>query len=78
MSVSPFSRFPPVLDVPGVADLLGISIEQVRRLAGEGWLPGARVGDRWLFNRDEVLTWFEAQKVVPDGEDPETGGTRTG
>ena len=63
-----FERYPPILDVPGVADLLGLSIEDVRRLTGEGWLPSARVGERLLFRRDDVLDWFRSQRVVPDDE----------
>ena len=78
MSGSAFSRFPPVLDVPGVADMLGISIEQVRRLVGEGWIPGARVGQRWLFSRDEVLAWFEDQRVQPGDDEPDSGEPLTG
>jgi hypothetical protein len=61
-----FKRFPPILDVPGVADLLGLSIEEVRRLSGEGWLPSTMVNDRRFFRRDEVLEWLREQRVTPD------------
>ena len=44
-----FSRYPPVLDLPGVADLLGLSIEEVRRLHGEGWIDAACVADEPCF-----------------------------
>ncbi len=65
-----FERYPPILDTPGVADMLGLSIGEVRRLTGEGWLPSATVNGRRLFHRDEVLEWFRAQRVKPE-EGPE-------
>jgi excisionase family DNA binding protein len=67
--VKGFSHVPPVLDLPGVADLLGISVEEARRLAGEGWIPSATVGERRLFRRDEVLDWFRAQQVKPPDQE---------
>ncbi len=63
-----FERFPPVLDTPGVADLLGLSIEEVRRLAGEGWLPSIVVAGRRRYRRDEVIGWLRQQRVDPDDE----------
>lgn len=69
-----FEDYPPILDIAGVADLLGISIEEVRRLSGEGWLPSARVGERSLFGRDEVIAWLRSRSIEPpDDEDPAAG-----
>ena len=62
-----FSKYAPVLDLPGVADLLGISIEEARRLTGEGWLPSTPVGDKTLFHRDQVVNWLREQRVTPPG-----------
>lgn len=64
------ARFPPILDLPGVADLLGISIEEARRLAGEGHLAAAEADGRGLFHRDLVLKWLRAQRVRPLDYDP--------
>ena len=60
-----FSRCPPVLDLPGVADLLGLSIEETRRLSGEGWIDSVCVGGRVLFHRDRVIDWLRSRRVVP-------------
>lgn len=60
------ARFPPILDLPGVADLLGISIEEARRLAGEGHLAAAEAGGPGLFRRDPVLEWLRSQRVRPE------------
>ena len=60
-----FSRYPPVLDLPGVADLLGLSIEETRRLSGEGWIDAVCVGGRLLFHRDRVIDWLRSWRVAP-------------
>lgn len=60
-----FSHYPPVLDLPGVADLLGISIEQTRRLNGEGWIEGVCIDGRVFFHRDRIIDWLRSQRVVP-------------
>jgi len=67
--VKGFEHVAPVLDLAGVADLLGISIEDARRLAGEEWIPSTLAGGRRLFRRDEVLAWLRTQQVTP----PEPG-----
>ena len=69
-----FARYPPVLDVPGVADLLGVSIEETRRLVGEGWLPSRSVGDKRLFHRDEIIGWLRDQRIEPHPDEPEAVG----
>lgn len=74
MGVKGFSRYPPVLDLPGVADLLGLSIEEVRRLAGEGWIDAAHVGGRTLFHRDRVIDWIRSLRVAPPDSDSEYFG----
>lgn len=65
-----FERYPPVLDTPGVADMLGLSIEEVRRLAGEGWLPSVMVEGRRRYRRDDVINWLRQQRVHPEDDDP--------
>lgn len=60
-----FAHYPPVLDLPGVADLLGLSIEQARRLSGEGWIDTVYIDGRALFHRDRVIDWLRSQRVNP-------------
>ncbi len=60
-----FTHYPPVLDLPGVADLLDLSIEQARRLSGEGWIDAVHVDGRTLFHRDRVIEWLRSQRVNP-------------
>lgn len=40
------------------ADLLGVTAQQVRALARDGEVPGARkVGRQWRFSRVALLSW---------------------
>lgn len=57
--------YPPIMDTAMVGELLQMSPVHVRRLAREGVIPAYRIeGVRaFKFKRDEVLNWFESQKV---------------
>ena len=57
--------YPPILDTAMVGELLQMSPVHVRRLAREGVIPAYRIeGVRaFKFKRDEVLSWFEGQRV---------------
>ncbi len=64
MARQPFD-YPPIMDTAMVGELLQMSPVHVRRLAREGVIPAYRIeGVRaFKFKRDEVLGWFENQKV---------------
>jgi excisionase family DNA binding protein len=53
------NRDPEVLDVQGVARMLGISTHAVYALFKKGELPGKKVARRWLTTRDSVLRWLK-------------------
>ena len=57
--------YPPIMDTSMVGELLQMSPVHVRRLAREGVIPAYRIeGVRaFKFKRDEVLKWFEGQRV---------------
>jgi len=57
--------YPPIMDTSMVGELLQMSPVHVRRLAREGVIPAYRIeGVRaFKFKRDEVLNWFENQRV---------------
>ena len=63
---SEMQDFPPLLDIPGVADMLSLSMEETRRLIGEGWIDHAGVKGRQLFHRDRVIEWLKNQRVNPN------------
>jgi excisionase family DNA binding protein len=57
--------YPPIMDTAMVGELLQMSAVHIRRLAREGVIPAYRIeGVRaFKFKRDEVLSWFESQRV---------------
>ncbi len=73
-------EFPPVLDTAMVAELLGMNIQVVRRMAREGQIPSYRLpgGRTFRFFRDEIFEWLRSFPVTPgdpdleDVEDDET------
>ena len=64
-------EFPPVLDTALVAELLGMNVQVVRRLAREGKIPAYRLpgGRAFHFFRDEVLEWLKGFPVQGADED---------
>lgn len=64
------SDYPPIMDTSMVGEFLQMSPVHVRRLAREGVIPAYRIeGVRaFKFKRDEVLAWFEGQRVDLNNE----------
>jgi PTS system nitrogen regulatory IIA component len=40
---------------------VGLAVEEVRRLADRGKLPGQKVGGQWRFNRARVTEWLQQE-----------------
>jgi excisionase family DNA binding protein len=47
-----------VLTADDVALLLRVSPKTVKRMAGDGRMPGQRVGRAWRFSKAAVLDWL--------------------
>jgi len=64
-------EFPPVLDTAMVAELLGMNIQVVRRMAREGQIPSYRLpgGRTFRFFRDEIFDWLRSFPVGPGTSD---------
>ena len=60
--------FPQVLDSAMVAEMLGMNVQVVRRMAREGQIPAYRLpgGRSFRFFRDEVLDWLRSHPVTAD------------
>lgn len=43
-----------IVDLIGMAEILKVSVDTVRRKANAGDIPGVRVGNRWRFKPSEV------------------------
>ena len=62
--------YPQVLDTAMVAEMLGMNVQVVRRMAREGTIPAYRLpgGRSFRFFRDEVLDWLKSFPVQTDAE----------
>lgn len=58
-------RLPHLLDIPKLAEHLGVTDRHVRRLVDERRIPYVRWGRRIRFDPDEVARWLEAARVEP-------------
>ena len=51
-----------ILTLKEVAEYLKLAEKTAYRLAGEGKLPGFKVGGSWRFKQQDVEAWIEDQK----------------
>jgi excisionase family DNA binding protein len=51
-----------ILTIKELADYLKLNEKTAYRLAGEGKLPGFKVGGSWRFKRKDIEVWIETQK----------------
>lgn len=65
------TEFPEVLDTSLVAELLGMNVQVVRRMAREGTIPAYRLpgGRSFRFFRDEILDWLRGFPVKIDEDE---------
>ena len=69
--MAPPEDYPQVLDTAMVAEMLGMNVQVVRRMAREGEIPAYRLpgGRSFRFFRDEVLDWLRSFPVTVEEED---------
>jgi len=62
--------YPQVLDTAMVAEMLGMNVQVVRRMAREGTIPAYRLpgGRSFRFFRDEVIEWLKSFPVQIDAD----------
>lgn len=57
-----------LLTAESVADMLGLSVQEVYRTAREGLIPAVRIGRRLRFDPDRLARWIEAGgQALPGG-----------
>lgn len=66
--MSKAADYPEVMDSAMVAEMLGMNVQIVRRMAREGEIPAYRLpgGRTFRFFRNEVLDWLRGFPVVTD------------
>lgn len=55
-------RFPKLIDIATLAELLGVGERYVRRMVAERRVPTVKIGHYVRFDLDEVLAWVERQR----------------
>jgi excisionase family DNA binding protein len=51
----------PLISAERAAQLLGVHPKTVKRLAGDGLIPGMRIGKLWRFRESVLDSWMSAQ-----------------
>lgn len=64
-------EYPPILDAAQVADLLGMNVQMVRKMAREGRLPAYRLpgGRAFKFFRDEIMEFVKAHPAAAQDQE---------
>lgn len=58
-----------ILTIQELAEYLKLNEKTAYRLAGEGKLPGFKVGGSWRFKREDIEQWIEQKKTRIVNED---------
>lgn len=58
-------RLPQLLDIQGVAEVLGVSVRHVRRLVAERRIPYIKWGRYLRFDPVQLETWIDDARVTP-------------
>lgn len=55
----------PLVGVPEIAELLGMSQAWVRRHAEAGHIPARKLEGTWKFKEAEVIAWADSKRTGP-------------
>ena len=61
-ATTPEDRFPELIDVLTLADLLGVKVRYVRRMVAERRVPTVKLGHLVRFDLAEIRRWLEEQR----------------
>lgn len=56
-------RLPRLLDVAGIAEILGVTVRHVRRLVADRRIPYLKWGHYVRFGPDDIQRWLEEARV---------------
>lgn len=57
------ARLPRLLDVHGVAEVLGVTVRHVRRLVADRRIPYLKWGHYVRFDPDDIQRWLKAARI---------------
>ena len=66
-------QLPRLLDLPGIAEHLGITERHVRRLVLERRIPFIKIGHFLRFDPEEIAEWLDAARIAAVRTNPLPG-----
>jgi len=61
-----------IMTVDEVSEFLQLSPKTIYQYTSNRTLPFIKIGNRVRFDMQDIMKWLEAQKVMPELDDPET------
>jgi excisionase family DNA binding protein len=61
-ATTPDDRFPELIDVPALAELLGVKERYVRRMVAERRVPTVKLGHLVRFDLAEIRRWLDERR----------------
>ncbi len=59
--IAGFVEYGPILTTDEVAEMLSLSVQEVRKLTREGRMPARKIGKAYRYFRDEIVSWLNEQ-----------------
>lgn len=64
-NVDSWENYPLVMNSSELAQMLGVHVNTIKRLALAGEIPARRVGRNWRYNRDTIREWLSGKDIDP-------------
>lgn len=62
--ITSWNDVPIILDLPFAAELLGLSVDHLKKESRAFRFPAFKVGERsWRVRKDDLIEWMNAQKI---------------
>lgn len=54
-------KYPPLLSVSDVAEILGVSCNTVRKLIKDNYIPAVKIGSRYKVTKNKLLSFLDEE-----------------
>lgn len=62
--ITSWNDVPVVLDLPFAAELLGLSVYQLKKESRSGNFPAFKIGEKsWRVSKDDLIGWMDSKKI---------------
>jgi len=64
--ITSWDDVPVIIDLPFASELLGLTVDDLKRKSRSQRFPAFKVGERsWRVKKDDLLVWIDQQKNKP-------------